>query len=723
MPINNIHPKFCRLLATVILLLAEQSLRAETIKVPLQADFPLLRQLLVDQLFNRDTLSTELLHDPSGCSEIVLSDPQLSETDRHLRIDSRLHARLAINMLNRCMPLMTWDGYARVISDPVIKADNPRLVYLQVIDSHLLSTDNEILTSGPLWDRAREHIHPLFNRFRLDLSSSLDELQRFIPLFLPKHSQEQIQAMLSSLQLSDIQVMADGIHGDLSLTIDTVALPERPERPLTEQEQVLWQQKWQSMDALLTHAIKHYAAATELAELRHALFDILLEARYRLVTALAQEQGEDPVRHWFIRSWAQLIPVLHQISAENPRHATLGLLTLITASDALQTLDKLGPAFGLDISMDGLRRLARLLNETPGIDPLQYDETLDPELMRLFQFPPVHDDNDSHYRIDFWPVREALAAVDRPLADWIAKPGELQPYLNKIRKLLLANAERELREAELTGAQQDVFRKLVMTTAWQESCWRQYVVENDKIVPLRSGTGDTGIMQVNERVWRGFVDLHKLRWEVAYNIQSGSRILLNYLTRYALKQGEHKHRGGLDNLARASYSAYNGGPGQVRRYRSDKAPKAQRIIDQSFHKKYQSVKHGEELAVAECLGGKGAHLLLAQERKKTASPSPKPPPPGKGKQLIHRESWIKRQNKNHFTLQLAVFSSYKAAKSFISQQKIPGNYAIYRQPGKARYAIIYGRYSNRQKAGKEGRLFKSSNPWIRRIGDIQVALE
>lgn len=711
---QNIHP--IRIVAATTLLLISPLLQAKPLSVPLQTDFTLLRQLLVNQLFNNETLSAELLHDPNGCSEIILSDPQLSEMNRHLRIDSRLHARLAVKMMDRCLPVLNWDGYARIISAPVIKSDNPHVVYLHVVDSHLIGSNDEILTSGVLWNRAREHIHPLFDRFRLDLTSSFDELQRFLPLFLPKHSQEQIQAMLSSLQLSDIRVEPEGIYGTLNFTIETVATSQVPEHALTEREQQLWQKKWQSMDALLTHAIKHYAATTELEELRLTLFDILMDARYRLQEALQQKQEQDPVRHWFIQSWSRLIPVLHRLSTENPRYATLGLVTLVTASDALQTLDTLGPAFGLDISLDGLRRLARLMNDTPDTDPLLYDEALDLELIRLFKFPPPQTREDRS-RFDLWPIGEAVAAVDRPLNDWLAKPGELQPYLVKIRRLLLDSANQTLRNATLTGAQQDVFKKLVMTTAWQESCWRQYVVEQNKIVPLRSNSGDTGIMQINEHVWRGFVDLHKLRWEIAYNIDSGSRILFNYLNRYALKKNEHKRRGGLDNLARASYSAYNGGPGQVSRYRNSKTPKAFRLIDQSFHRKYLHVKEGKELAVATCLGSDEKHLTAAPNRKKTVSSS-------RQKRLIHREDWIKRQKADHFTLQLAVFSSFKAANVFIRQQKIPGNFAIYQQRGNARthYAVIYGRYSSRHKAAKESRYFKDGKPWIRAFKDIQTTL-
>jgi hypothetical protein len=471
------------------------------------------------------------------------------------------------------------------------------------------------------------------------------------------------------------------------------------------------------MDALLTHTIKLYAEATELKDLRLALFDILLDARHQLQEALQQDQSDDPVRHWFINSWSQLAPVLKQISAENPKHATLSLMTLITATDALHTLDKLGPAFGLDISIDGLRRLARMLNNAQVDDPLKYDEALDPELLRLFQFNSGSD-KGRHSMMNLWPISSAFAANNRPLNRWIPDTKELGDYLIGVRKLLLKTAKQSMAKSDLTSAQQDIFKKLVMATAWQESCWRQYQVKKDKIVPISSSTGDTGIMQVNEKVWRGFVDLHKLRWDIDYNVETGSNILLNYLTRYAIKRGEHKQRGGLDNLARATYSAYNGGPGQISRYRNSKTAKRHRKVDQAFHKKYLAVKQGNELNVAECLGqSKLGKTLSASKKKSVAILSKKSQ---QAKKQIHNEKWIKQQPEKYFTLQIGVFSSKQTAIDFIQQQSVMGNYAVYlqRKNRQSQYAVIYGYYSTRQRAKKESTRFKQTKPWIRPFKDI-----
>ena len=311
---SKIKIPFIGIMATILFfLLPVQLSQAETISVPLKIDFSLLRQLVVTQLFKTKSASMELLNDPDGCSEIVLSDPKFSEFDGHLRINSRLSAKLALKMMDQCNPLMAWDGHIQLISDPVIKTDNPHQIYLQVIDSELTSLNNERLASGALGDQVRKLVHPLFGRFHLDLVPSINELKDFLPLFLPKHTQVQLNQILASLHLTQMRVTADGIHSELMFDVVPIAEPLQPEQVLTQQEQLQWRQKWQSMDALLTHTIKHFAAVTKLDDLKLTLFDILMDARYSLLDALQQEQANDPVRHWFINSWTQLIPVVKKI--------------------------------------------------------------------------------------------------------------------------------------------------------------------------------------------------------------------------------------------------------------------------------------------------------------------------------------------------------------------------------------------------------------------------
>jgi len=263
----------------------------------------------------------------------------------------------------------------------------------------------------------------------------------------------------------------------------------------------------------------------------------------------------------------------------------------------------------------------------------------------------------------------------------------------------------------------------MLTTAWQESCWRQYIVQNRKVVPLISTSGDIGMLQINEKVWRGFYSPSKLRWDITYNARAGSEILFKFMVNYALKQKEHKHGGGLSNLARATYSAYNGGPSQVSRYRKNNVPAAYKKIDTAFWEKYQQVYQGEELAVAQCFGGQTSSSMTAsvQKNKGQKQSNSKQATTPKQSQRINNVEWIRSRNPQHFTLQLAAMSSEQAVKEFIKQQSQAGSFAYYRkkQRGRDFYVAIYGSFANRADAEKAAARFAQLKPWMRDFGSIQ----
>src|SRR5439155_11114845 len=105
---------------------------------------------------------------------------------------------------------------------------------------------------------------------------------------------------------------------------------------------------------------------------------------------------------------------------------------------------------------------------------------------------------------------------------------------------------------------------------------------------LESATGDVGLMQINARIWRGFFSGSKLRWNAAYNAGAGAEILQQLLIRY----GTREARSRLDDAARASYSAYQGGPARYRRYRTAPVTSQGWAVDRAFWEKYQAVATG-----------------------------------------------------------------------------------------------------------------------------------
>src|SRR5207247_1806315 len=149
--------------------------------------------------------------------------------------------------------------------------------------------------------------------------------------------------------------------------------------------------------------------------------------------------------------------------------------------------------------------------------------------------PPAPAPGPPQSSLDRAPFAVLLVAgKPRSLENWIPSREELLEYLPRVGDLLGTTALRTQRKKVLAGSYATLFRNLVLTTAWQESCWRQFVRKGGAVQPLTSSVGAVGIMQVNPHVWRGFYDVKALRSSTKYNAEAGSEILHHYLVDYAL---------------------------------------------------------------------------------------------------------------------------------------------------------------------------------------------
>jgi len=394
-----------------------------------------------------------------------------------------------------------------------------------------------------------------------------------------------------------------------------VAAPT-PEPTLTAEELQQWEAAWQRWDAFLTFTIKQLGLESSSKPLRLTLADVLIEARFDILEALAPSApgAADPTRALFLKTWERLAPVVRQAAAEVPSASALHYLSFVAAGDALAALDQAGPDIGLDISADGLRRLARIVAPLNTDDPLVYSTAVDPDLRRVVglgaPLPPpdlsAAPADDAWWR-GGWLLRAAVAAEEVPpqksLEHWVADADAIDTYLQTVRQVLDEITQKALADGDLEARYHDLYRRLVLATAWQESCWRQFVRTSGKVTYLKSGVGASGMMQVNEHVWRGLYDLRGLRWDIRYNGRAGSEILMHYLQDYAIAKKEDAQPGGMDNLARATYAVYNGGPGALTRYRKPGTKHLLKRIDELFTEKYRAVSAGKELEVSRCIVG------------------------------------------------------------------------------------------------------------------------
>jgi hypothetical protein len=502
-----------------------------------------------------------------------------------------------------------------VFHEPVVEPGAPA-VHFRLVDSNLYDEQGRKgLASGKLWEWLKQYVHPRFDRLRVDLDPLLAELRALVPLVLPGQDRAQIERSIASLAIERSEATAGGLRIALRLDVPELATtgpPAAPETALTDEELARWDASWQRWDSFLTFVIRHAAADAAPRELRHALLEVLLDARYELREALtaATPGAGDPVPALFRTTWSRLATVLRQVGDTLPGSTALRYLAFIGAADALHAINEVGPTTGFEISADALRRLARMIAPADPQDMLVYSTEVDPGLRELFGFgpplPPPEENPD--LLLNLSPIGPAYAtgadrrALVKRLNRWSPTTDELANYLPAVRELLRQTAQATMTDKTLEPAYHKLYGTLVLATAWQESCWRQFVKRSGKLTPLRSPAGAVGMMQVNVRVWRGFYDPRGLRQDVGYNARAGSEILHHYLVDYAIEKGEGGADGDTENLARATYAAYNGGPAHLARYRKRTTPESLREIDAAFREKYETMKRGDTLAVAQCFG-------------------------------------------------------------------------------------------------------------------------
>ncbi len=387
-------------------------------------------------------------------------------------------------------------------------------------------------------------------------------------------------------------------------------------------------------DAFLTNVVKRSAGESGESSRRQEFLFVLLNGRHDGLSMLASEAAvPDPLRELFLMSWERLAPVLRRLADDLDAKAAKPFRAFAEAGDALKGAQRFGDAVGFRITPETLRDLARLVLPAKAGDPLAYDLAVDPELRRVFGFgaplPPAESSLLLSARRPSppfdplnWlmptafaaplaaplPFDSETAALAKRLNNWLPTQSELPAYLLEMRKLLLRTADTTLNQRESAGRAlaepfHELYRHLVLATAWQESCWRQFVRRKGKVQPIQSGVGAVGLMQVYPVVWRGFYDVSGLQTDVGYNGRAGAEILHHYLRDYAIGKSEHSTVGDTDDLARGTYAVYNGGPSHLTRFSKPKERSDLREIDDSFLQKYLAVKAGNELDVGKCFTG------------------------------------------------------------------------------------------------------------------------
>ena len=615
--------------------------QAKTVALPITIDYPLLRALVVATAFGGPAETLVVLDESRGCRRIVVSPPDYSGENGLIRSEFQVSLRLGAALGDACLAPIDWEGILVLHQRPRIEPGGWTLAF-DTVSSQVLDRQRQpARLVGLVWDMVQTHVYERLADIRIDLAPPVAELKAFLTELFPAADVLRAQDLAASLRAAGVTADAAAVRITLSGVVAEVVdeAPGEPAegapRPLSEVELAGFTANWQAWDAYLAQILKALAGRDLSEADRQVLLDVLLTTRHGFSQGLTEKSlAQDFVRAQFAWAWQQLAAVFRRALNAGPSSSLLGYLAFFTASDALTALDQIGPSLGIDVSRAGLIHLVRLLGCEPDAEGVDC-EVIDAELRTVLGLgPPLEDPGpafDGEGLEGGWPPEtpagppaaeqgpvgmfffpQAWAAA-APKQDSLAEiRGWTAPYtpgeklLGRLRKLLAAAADRTLKKRPSDLRSAPFFRRLVVATAWQESCFRQYHVKNDKLVYLRSYNGSSvGLMQINERVWRGLYDLNRLRWSIRYNALAGCEVLDLYIAKYI--EGNPKNRARAAKLsderfAGLLYGMYNGGPGDFGRFLERSRTGRYHRSDTLFREKYRWVKAGSWQKAGSCFG-------------------------------------------------------------------------------------------------------------------------
>jgi hypothetical protein len=572
---------------------------AARLELPLRVPVQAIGEALAAQL-SAAPGGTGTVYREGRCRFLTLGAPAVSAAEGRLRLVAPGNAALGVDLLGRCQNAAAWRGTLELALVPVLDAGRLRL---RIVDSRLTDASGSP-AAGFIWEMSKRYVHPRLERFSYDLGAAREALLGVVRTAAPAPYGEALQRMLAAMQVQQPRVAAADVVVPLSMEIPEAWLAAPPAgpsaAPLSEAELEALDQALEPWDAFLVYSVKQLALDSADPALRARLFTLLLDSRYRLSAVLSGDEpgGADPLPALFMAAWSELRAIIGDAERAGLLKGSLvRYAAFADAGDALVALERSAPGLHATPSLAGLRRLARSLQPARSDDPLAYRWDVDGELRELFAVPDIAAAPRATSWLDLI-VRTAHAADGTALDPWVPKRDELDLYEARVARLLADTAAGELEKGAPAGPYDAMYTHLVPATALIESCWRQYVRRAGKVTYLRSASRSVGMMQINQRVWRGFYDVQRLRWNTAYNVRAGAQILLRYLKDYAIPYAERS--GDPADAPRAVYAVYNAGPRAVGRFAKASPHPREKRVDERFDTLYRAIASGAAADLRSC---------------------------------------------------------------------------------------------------------------------------
>ncbi|VAX24605.1 Membrane protein [hydrothermal vent metagenome] len=617
-------------LSVIAVLLFSGQTFAKTVSLPITIDYPLLGLIIKNSVFTDPGGTAVALDENNSCQKITLSELEVADEGRFVRLKTKVKARAGAYIFDKCVAPVEWEGYIEVVQE--VRFDDDWVLRFRASDSRLYNSEgNPARLTGIIYSLIKTYVHQYLDQIEISLAPPVDKMKKTIAPFFGSQARAPLKKLVQSFRPGQVRMTKDAVRMEILAEIDELATEKDDEKKLSEDERERFTGAWEAWDSFLAYLLTSLSDGSLPIEDQQILLDTLLDMRSRFIAGLAEHTlGPDFVRDQFTDSWKALEPVFRKRLDHGHAKSALGYLAFFTASDALVTLDRIGFAFGVEISRNGLLRLARLLADGQPA-PLAYSGAVDTKLRKnlglgepLDEGGPSFDEDELDLgsvdagevgympRLpDFFTTGMAWADTSQNkskidmILKWVATKKNLTSYLRKTRRLIDESADANLKKSSIPKKYHQLYRLIIPATAWQESCFRQFKKSRGKVTYLRSyNNTSVGIMQINERVWRGIYNPKSLRWNIRYNALAGAEIADIYLRRYALRKMNKNKPLSNDTLARVVYAMYNGGPGQFRKFLKRKARGKYYLSDRLFQQKYLWVKKSRWDKIGACISGR-----------------------------------------------------------------------------------------------------------------------
>ena len=348
------------LLAGGLLLSAASCPAAET-KLTVPMDYRLIRNVLIHQLYTGAGETARVWKDGKDCSFLDLSNPQISGAAGLVKIDNAIHARIGINLGGKCMPALEWSGMLETLQKPMVDAAGDVLSF-PVSSAIATDASGQQLHVNQLQDLINKVVQPKLAELKIDLHQSHSDIIKTLLPFIDADDTEKLQDTVNSLRFK--QALAD--EKGLQLTVGFTGLKQnkadiKPVAAFNADELQQWQAVWKNWQASLEAALNKPPLAKQTESDKDTLREVMQEAGAAFERGLTEADAgdNDPVRGFFNDSWDKLAPLLRTASEQMPGAEGLRYLTLIAATDLMYEVEAISKPLGLDISANGLRKLAR----------------------------------------------------------------------------------------------------------------------------------------------------------------------------------------------------------------------------------------------------------------------------------------------------------------------------------------------------------------------------